>query len=88
MVRCDEIDPGGWEGVDRAGLIVPLDVHMGRVCRALGLTDHTQDNMRTALDITSSFRALCPSDPLKYDFSLTHMSMEEGPRAFEGIRNT
>ncbi len=37
MVRNDDVDTGLWKSVDKAKLIVPVDVHMGRLCRILGL---------------------------------------------------
>jgi len=71
MVRKDDVDPGGWEGVPASKLIIPLDTHMHRVCRALYLTGRKNADLRSALDITSRFREINPSDPVKYDFSLT-----------------
>ncbi len=38
MVRRDEIDMGVWAGVAPARLVVPLDTHVIRVGRCLGLT--------------------------------------------------
>jgi len=81
MVRRDDVDPGGWEGVSPAQLIVPLDVHMHRICRALGLTRRAAADLRTALDITSAFRAFAPDDPVRYDFSLTRFGIRPGPDA-------
>jgi uncharacterized protein (TIGR02757 family) len=74
MVRHDEVDPGLWSGVSPARLIVPLDAHMWRVCRELGLTRRATCNMRAALEVTAAFRELCPGDPVRYDFSLMHAS--------------
>ena len=37
MVRNDSVDAGLWNTIDKAKLIVPVDVHMGRLCRILGL---------------------------------------------------
>ncbi len=71
MVRKDAVDPGGWEGISRSKLIVPLDVHLHRVSREMGLTQRNQANMRTALEITAAFREFAPDDPVKYDFALT-----------------
>jgi uncharacterized protein (TIGR02757 family) len=81
MVRRDEVDPGGWDVVSPARLIVPLDAHMWRVCRGLGLTQRRTCNLQAALEITGGFRALCPSDPVRYDFALMHASAagELGP---------
>ncbi len=76
MVRRDEVDPGLWQDVSPARLIVPLDAHMWRVCRGLGLTQRATCNMKAALEVTDAFRALCPEDPVRYDFSLMHGSVE------------
>ena len=71
MVRRDEVDPGPWTRVSSAQLIVPLDVHMHRVSRELGLTSRKQADLKSALEVTEFFRQLEPTDPVKYDFALT-----------------
>jgi len=71
MVRSDGIDPGGWHDVPASMLVIPLDTHMHRVCLGLGLTRRRQANMRTALEVTDSFRKIVPDDPVRYDFILT-----------------
>jgi uncharacterized protein (TIGR02757 family) len=71
MVRKDVVDPGGWDTVPAAGLIVPLDVHMHRVGRKLGFTKRKQPDMKTALEITEGFKRFAPEDPVRYDFVLT-----------------
>lgn len=84
MVRRDAVDPGGWEGIPASRLVVPLDVHMHRICGMLGLTESRQASLRTALEITRGFRVLCPEDPVKYDFVLTRLGIrtEMDPRGF------
>lgn len=84
MVRRDAVDPGGWDRVSPAGLVVPLDVHMGRICRALGLTERAQADLRAAQEATEAFRRIRPKDPVRYDFALTRVAMCEG---MEPIRN-
>lgn len=71
MVRSDDVDPGGWSGVSPAQLIVPLDTHMFRLARSLGLTRRGAADRRTAEEVTAAFRIYAPDDPVKYDFSLT-----------------
>jgi uncharacterized protein (TIGR02757 family) len=78
LVRRDEVDPGGWERVRPSRLIVPLDVHMWRVCRKLGLTRRKVCNLKAAMEITDGFRRVSPADPVKYDFALMHASLTEG----------
>jgi len=71
MVRKDAVDPGGWDGISASKLIVPLDVHMHRICMGLGLTSRAQADLKTALEVTQRFRAIVPEDPVRYDFALT-----------------
>ncbi|HPD16811.1 MAG TPA: TIGR02757 family protein [Planctomycetota bacterium] len=75
MVRRDAVDPGGWDAVSPAQLIVPLDVHMHRICRALGLTRRASADLRTAIEITDAFKAFAPDDPARYDFALTRLGI-------------
>jgi uncharacterized protein (TIGR02757 family) len=77
MVRSDEVDPGGWDGIPASKLVVPLDTHMHRLSLELGLTDRKQANGRTALEITDAFRAFSPDDPVKYDFALTRLGIRD-----------
>lgn len=76
-IRKDEVDPGCWREIPASRLIVPLDVHMHRVAKMLGLTKRNQADMKTALEISASFAKLCPEDPIKYDFSLTRFGIRD-----------
>ena len=71
MVRCDQVDPGPWKGVPAHRLIIPMDTHMHRISRLLGLTERKQADLKCALEVTRFFRNLVPEDPVKYDFALT-----------------
>jgi uncharacterized protein (TIGR02757 family) len=75
MVRHDALDLGVWSGVSPGHLIVPLDTHVIRVGRCLGLTQYASPGWRMAHDITASLRTLDPGDPVKYDYSLCHLGM-------------
>jgi uncharacterized protein (TIGR02757 family) len=75
MTRRDAVDPGGWTGLSRARLVIPLDTHTIRVGRCLRLTRYTSPGWRMAADITATLRRVDPADPVRYDFSLCHMSM-------------
>jgi uncharacterized protein (TIGR02757 family) len=75
MVRKDAVDPGGWKGVPREKLIVPLDTHMATIGCSLGMTRRRTPDIRMALDITGWFRKRQPADPVKYDFALTRFGI-------------
>lgn len=71
MVRRDDVDPGGWSGVSRAELLIPLDTHMFNISSTLGLCSCKSANGRAADEITAKFRDISHDDPVKYDFALT-----------------
>lgn len=58
-------------------LIVPLDTHMHRIARQMGLTRRNQADMRTACEITDRFRSISPMDPVRYDFALTRLGIRQ-----------
>lgn len=80
MVRRDKVDPGPWSRVRRSRLVVPLDTHMFRISRALGLTRRRQANLRTAVEITQAFAIHSPRDPVRYDFCLTRLGINPACR--------
>jgi uncharacterized protein (TIGR02757 family) len=75
MVRKDDVDLGLWASIDKAKLIVPIDVHMARLCRILGFHNGKAISLSTALKITGAFAAVEPTDPVKYDFSLSRIGI-------------
>jgi uncharacterized protein (TIGR02757 family) len=80
MARRDAVDPGPWTSVPASKLVVPLDTHMFRISRALGLTTRRQADLKSALEITRGFRAIRPDDPVRYDFSLTRLALNPACR--------
>jgi uncharacterized protein (TIGR02757 family) len=75
MVRRDALDLGLWTRIPASKLVVPLDTHVIRVGRCLGLTRYTSPGWRMARDITASLRRIDPVDPIRYDFSMCHLGM-------------
>lgn len=76
MVRKDEVDAGLWKTIDKSKLIVPVDVHIGRLSKTIGLHTRKTINLKTAVEITESFRKICPKDPVKYDFVLCRIGIQ------------
>lgn len=75
MVRDDDVDVGLWKSVDKDKLIVPVDVHMARLCKIVGFHDRKTVSLSTAIKITESFAEIEPTDPVKYDFALTRIGI-------------
>jgi uncharacterized protein (TIGR02757 family) len=51
-------------------LVVPLDVHVSRVARELGLLQRKQDDWRAAVELTDALKRYDPADPVRFDFAL------------------
>ena len=75
---ADGIDLGLWDGVPPAQLIIPVDTHICRISRYLGLTNRKVADWRMAREITAALRIFDPVDPIKYDFSLAHLGISDG----------
>ena len=76
MVRPDDgVDLGPWSAVSPSKLVIPLDTHLVRVSRALGLTRRKSPGWPMAVEVTHLLRRLDPDDPVKYDFLLCHLGM-------------
>jgi uncharacterized protein (TIGR02757 family) len=74
----DGIDLGLWSGVSPGQLIIPVDTHISRISRYLGLTSRKTADWRMAQEITAALSVFDPADPVKYDFSLAHLGISNG----------
>lgn len=79
MVRKDDkgVDFGIWKNISPSLLVCPCDVHVERVARRLGLIERKQMDWRTAQELTDNLRLFDPTDPVKYDFALFGLGVEE-----------
>ncbi|HEU4608887.1 MAG TPA: TIGR02757 family protein [Chitinophagaceae bacterium] len=79
MVRKDDagVDFGFWQKIKPAQLICPIDLHVARVARRFQMTQRPQADWQTALEITAFLRRLDPADPVRYDFALFGLGIEE-----------
>jgi len=79
MVRKDNmgVDFGLWDRIRPSQLICPCDVHVDRVARKLNLIKRSQTDWQTALELTTRLREFDPLDPVKYDFALFGLGIED-----------
>ena len=75
--RGDNIDLGLWKDIPPSKLIIPLDTHIARISRLIGLTAKKSPGWSMAEDITESLRRLDPKDPIKYDFAICRLGILE-----------
>lgn len=78
MVRQDDkgVDLGLWKNIPTSQLVCPLDVHVDRVGRKLGLLTRPQSDWLAATELTNNLKKLDPNDPVKYDFALFGLGLE------------
>lgn len=78
MVRCDNIDLGLWDKINKKDLILPLDTHTFNVSQKLGLLTRKTYDLKSAMLITQKLREFDIDDPIKYDFAIYRLGQEEG----------
>jgi uncharacterized protein (TIGR02757 family) len=79
MVRKDDcgVDFGIWNIIKPSALVCPCDVHVDRVARKLGLISRKQTDWLTAVELTERLKEMDPEDPVRYDFALFGLGVEE-----------
>jgi uncharacterized protein (TIGR02757 family) len=66
---------GIWKSVSPASLFIPLDVHVARTARRLGLLERTSNDRKAVEELTGRLREFCAEDPVRYDFALFGMGV-------------
>jgi uncharacterized protein (TIGR02757 family) len=79
MIRPSDsgVDFGLWTQLQPSQLSCPLDVHSGKVARALGLLSRKQNDARAVAELDKALQKLDPADPVKYDFALFGLGVFE-----------
>ena len=79
MVRKDNkgVDFGIWKKVNQKDLIIPLDVNVIRVAQKLGLLDSEKSDWKNAIKLTTALREFDALDPVKYDYALFGLGIEQ-----------
>ncbi len=70
MVRKSAVDLGVWKFMTPAELSIPMDVHVARISRELGLLKRNSNDKKAVEELTEFLRTLDAQDPVKYDFAL------------------
>ena len=70
MIRKGPVDCGMWEFMKSSELYIPLDVHVGRISRQMGLLTRKANDFRAVVELTDKLKEFDPNDPVKYDFAM------------------
>ncbi|MBR5646505.1 MAG: TIGR02757 family protein [Treponema sp.] len=79
MVRQNSpVDLGIWDFISPADLIIPLDTHVLQESVKLGLLPYgAKGTMGTALELTEQAKQIWRSDPVKCDYALFGLGVDE-----------
>ncbi|MCL2411065.1 MAG: TIGR02757 family protein [Treponema sp.] len=75
LVRKGPVDLRLWKNIKPSALYIPLDVHVARTARKLGLLERKSNDKKTVCELTQKLRLYDSSDPAKYDFALFGMGV-------------
>jgi uncharacterized protein (TIGR02757 family) len=64
------VDPGTMDFIPPSELKIPLDVHVARQARKLGILSRKQNDWKAVIELTEKMKLLDPEDPAKYDYAL------------------
>ena len=78
MVRKGPVDAGIWKFMKPSELYMPLDVHVARVSRQMGLLTRNSNDFKAVVELTENLRKFCPEDPVKYDFAIFGYGVNNG----------
>lgn len=78
MVRKDEVgvDLGIWTSIPMRKLMIPLDVHSGRVAREMGILKRKANDHQAVVEITRFSRSIFPEDPALMDYAFFGMGVD------------
>lgn len=77
MIRNDELDFGLWKEFSTSQLVIPVDTHVAKICKQLGLTKQKTVSWKMAEEITERLKKFDSNDPVKYDFAICHIGMRK-----------
>lgn len=69
MIRKPPVDFGIWNCIPISELLIPLDVHVARVSREMGLLSRSSNDLKAVIELTDNLKNFNPEDPVKYDFA-------------------
>lgn len=78
MVRKDNsnIDFGLWTSIKSSQLECPLDIHVARIARELGLLQRKANDWQAVEELGRALRKVDAEDPIKYDYALFSLGLE------------
>lgn len=70
MIRKPPVDFGIWDFIPKSELVIPLDTHVARMSRKLGILERNSNDFKAVRELTDKLKQFDNNDPVKYDFAL------------------
>lgn len=77
VVRKGPVDLGLWGFIPVSELLIPLDVHVARISREMGLLTRSSNDFKAVIELTEKLKTIDPSDPVKFDFAMFGLGVYE-----------
>lgn len=70
LVRDGAVDLGIWKFMPKSELLIPLDVHVAKISRRLGILERSQNDYGAVIELMEKLKEFDSVDPVKYDFAM------------------
>jgi uncharacterized protein (TIGR02757 family) len=77
MVRCGPVDLGVWDFIPKSELLIPLDIHVARLSREMGLLKRSSNDFKAVEELMKGLKKLDSKDPVKFDFAIFGLGIDK-----------
>ena len=77
MVRKPPVDLGVWDFIPTSELLIPLDVHVARISREMGLLTRSSNDFKALLELNENLKKMDADDPAKFDFAIFGLGVDK-----------
>jgi uncharacterized protein (TIGR02757 family) len=77
MVRKPPVDLGLWDFIPTSELLIPLDVHVARLSREMGLLRRNTNDFKAVIELTDNLKKFDKKDPVKFDFAIFGLGIDK-----------
>lgn len=77
MVRKGPVDLGVWDFIPTSELLIPIDVHVARISREMGLLNRNSNDFKSVIELSENLKKFDPKDPVKFDFAMFGLGIDK-----------
>ncbi len=77
MVRKGPVDLEVWGFINTSELLIPLDVHVARLSREMGLLTRSSNDFKAVLELNENLKKFDAKDPAKFDFAIFGLGVDD-----------